>query len=142
MGFRFGYGGAGNCPNRKLSYIWIMMYVDDLLRLFDTAVESFPELRTDRVRADLRSAIEDRRYDLQDESMIEVILKQDSRELLDSFASIYESALSGFDDDALRAEFKDGDGAIKEAIRIYIASLEHVINYYHTSLIGKHFSST
>jgi hypothetical protein len=117
------------------------MYVDDLLGLFDTALVSFPELKRESVRAELRRAIEGRRYDLQDESMIEAILKEDSPELLDSFVSAYGSLLEGFDDDESRSEFLDSD-AVKEAIRIYIASLEHLINYYHTSLIGKHFSST
>lgn len=117
------------------------MYVDDLLGLFDTALESFPELKRESVRAELRRAIEDRKYDLQDESMIEAILKQDGPELLDSFVSAYGSILEGLGNDESKSEFLDGD-AVKEAIRIFIASLEHLINYYHTSLIGKHFSST
>ena len=44
--------------------------------------------------------------------------------------------------DAEKEEFLKSDEIKKEAIRIFIASLEHMINYYHTSMIGKHFSST
>ena len=118
------------------------MYVEELLKLFDTAAVSFPGLGRESVRAELRRAIEDKKYDLQDEALIEGILKVDSRELVESFTSAFGSVLQGLDNDTVRAEFLDGDGAVKEAIRIYIASLEHLINYYHTSLIGKHFSST
>ena len=131
-----------NCPNLILSYIWIVTYVEELLKLFDTAAVSFPGLGREGVRAELRRTIEDKKYDLQDEALIEGILKVDSRELVESFTSAFGSVLHGLDNDTVRAEFLDGDGAVKEAIRVYIASLEHLIDYYHTSLIGKHFTST
>jgi len=117
-----------------LSYIWIVTYVEELVKLFDSATESFPGLGGEIVRAELRRAIEDKKYDLQDEALIEGILKVDSRELAESFTSAFGSVLHGLDNDT--------DGAVKEAIRIYIASLEHLIDYYHTTLIGKHFTST
>ncbi|HSC34878.1 MAG TPA: hypothetical protein VLG45_06350 [Thermodesulfobacteriota bacterium] len=118
------------------------MYIDELIDLFGTAATGFPALKSERVTDGLRRAIEGRKYDLQDEALIEVILRQDSRDLVESFTEAYGSALNRFNDEAARTEFLDGGGAEKEAIRIYIASLEHLINYYHTSLIGKHFSST
>ena len=118
------------------------MYEDELIVLFDTAATEFPSLKTERVKEELRRAIEGRKYDLQDGALIEVILKQDSGDLLESFTTAFASVLNGLSDENARAGFFDGDGAGKEAIRIYIASLEHLINYYHTSLIGKHFSST
>jgi hypothetical protein len=119
-----------------------MMYVEDLLRVFDTAAAGFPALQRERVRDELRRAIESKKYDLQDEALIEAIIRQDSRDLIESFAEAYDSVLKGFVSESARKEYLDGDEASKEAIRIYIASLEHLINYYHTSLIGKHFSST
>ncbi len=118
------------------------MYIDELIDLFSTAAADFPTLQTERVSDGLRRAIEGRKYDLQDEALIEVILRQDRNDLIESFADAYVSILNGLGDEAARTEFLDGDGPEKEAIRIYIASLEHLINYYHTSLIGKHFSST
>ena len=109
------------------------MYIDELIELFGGASDKYPALGGEKAKEELRLAIEGRKYDLQDEALIEAILKQDSRDLLDSFTEAYG---------LLSDEFKDGDEGLKEAIRIYIASLEHMINYYHTSLIGKHFSST
>lgn len=109
------------------------MYIDELIELIGTASGRFPALGTDSAKEELRRAIEGRRYDLQDEALIEAILKQDSRDLIESFTEAYGPLSNGF---------KDTEEAVKEAIRIYIASLEHMINYYHTSLIGKHFSST
>jgi hypothetical protein len=109
------------------------MYIEDLIKLFGTASGRFPALGIDSAGEELRRALEGRKYDLQDEAIIEAILKQDSKDLIESFTEAYGPMSDGF---------KDGGEAVKEAIRIYIASLEHMINYYHTSLIGKHFSST
>jgi hypothetical protein len=109
------------------------MYIEELLRVFDAAAAGFPVLQTERAREELRRAIEGKKYDLQDQALIEAIIRQDSRDLVESFAEAYGPLSGGLE---------DGDEDVKEAIRIYIASLEHLINYYHTSLIGKHFSST
>lgn len=109
------------------------MYIEDLIKLFGAASGRFPALGTDITREELRRALEGRKYDLQDEAIIEAILKQDSKDLIESFTEAYGPLSDGF---------KDGEEAVKEAIRLYIASLEHMVNYYHTSLIGKHFSST
>ncbi len=118
------------------------MHIEELLALFDTAAAGFPALESGRVREELRRAIEGRKYDLQDVALIEAILKQDSRDLLESFTEAYGQVLKGFENESGNTEYPDGGGLETEAIRIYIASLEHLINYYHTSLIGKHFSST
>lgn len=118
------------------------MYIDELIDLFSTAAAGFPTLQTERVTEELRRAIEGRKYDLQDEALIEVIIRQDSRDLIESFTEAYGPVLNRFENESGNAEYPDGDGPEKEAIRIFIASLEHLINYYHTSLIGKHFSST
>jgi hypothetical protein len=118
------------------------MYIEELLALFDTAAAGFPALESGRVREELRRAIEGRKYDLQDVALIEAILKQDSRDVVESFTEAYGPVLKGFENESGNMEYPDGGGPETEAIRIYIASLEHLINYYHTSLIGKHFSST
>ncbi len=118
------------------------MHIEELLTLFDTAAAGFPALKSERVREELRRAIEGRKYDLQDRALIEAILGQDSRDLIDSFTEAYTAVLKRFENESVNAVRPAGDGPEKEAIRIYIASLEHLINYYHTSLIGKHFSST
>jgi len=113
------------------------MYIDELIELFSNAAGRFPMLGTDGAGDELRRALEGRKYDLQDEALIEAILKQDRRDFIDSFTEAFASHLDG-----TGSEDTDGEDALKDAIRIYIASLEHMINYYHTSLIGKHFSST
>lgn len=108
------------------------MYIEELIIIFEKAVEDYPELGKTEVLDTLKISIEDKKYDLQDEGLIEAILREDKHELIDSL----RQGLTGIDDSDDVQDIK------KEAINIYIASLEHLINYYYNNVIGKHFSST
>ncbi len=104
------------------------MYIDDLVEVFESAVSDMPELNNNETITLLRQSIEAKNYDLQDEGLIEAILREDKHELVDSLMGELEKIQS--------------DDIKKEAINIFIASLEHLINYYYNNVIGKHFSST
>jgi len=119
-----------------------MTYVDELVQVFEGALEGIPGLGSPALSGELRAEIVSRKYDLQDEGFIEAILKQDGKDLAGSFTDAIKGIIAKLPSDAEREEFLKSDEIKKEAIRIFIASLEHMINYYHTSMIGKHFSST
>ncbi len=119
-----------------------MTYIDELVQVFEGVLEQFPGLGSPALSGELRAALLARKYDLQDEGFIEVILRDDQKDLKESFAGAMNGMLGKLASDAEREEFLRGDKIKKEAIRIFIASLEHMINYYHTSMIGRHFSST
>ena len=104
------------------------MYIDDLVEVFESAVSDVPELNNSETIALLRQSIEAKKYDLQDEGLIEAILREDKDELVDSL----KQELDNIETEDIK----------KEAINIFIASLEHLINYYYNNVIGKHFSST
>lgn len=118
------------------------MHLEDLVTLFESASESFPQLRNERTRDELRHAIRNKRYDLQDKALIEAILKDDSEELSDSFTSTLQKMVENLDEDKDMDEYLSSAEGRREAVGIYIASLEHLINFYYNSLVGKHFSST
>lgn len=108
------------------------MYVDELVEVFEKAVSSIPQLSGGDVLISLKASIEEKKYDLQDQGLIEAILREDRHELV-------QSLMEGLEE----VDFsKNGDEIKKEAIEIFIASLEHLINYYYNNVIGKHFSST
>lgn len=119
-----------------------MAYIDELVQVFEGAVEGFPGLGSPALSDNLKTALLARKYDLQDEGFIEVILRDDQKDLKESFAGALNGLLGRLASDNEREEFLKSDEIKKEAIRIFIASLEHMINYYHTSMIGRHFSST
>lgn len=118
------------------------MYIDDLLRLFEEASAKYPGLGSDIPREELRQAILAKKYDLQDEALIEAIIKDDSAELVESFVGVLDRILENPGDETTRDEFLGSEEGKREAIRLYIASLEHLINFYYNNLVGKHFSST
>ena len=105
------------------------MYVDELITVFEQSVLEYPELNNREVIDALRESIVAKKYDLQDEGLIEAILREDKKELIESLQ------------EGLRGNL-NSDDIKKEAINIFIASLEHLINYYYNNVIGKHFSSS
>ena len=119
-----------------------MTYIDELVQFFEGAVEGFPGLGSPALLDELRAELLARKYDLQDEGFIEVILRDDGKDLAVSFTDALNGLVGRLLSDGEREELLKGDKIKKEAIRIFIASLEHMINYYHTSMIGRHFSST
>jgi len=119
-----------------------MTCIDELVQVFERVAEGFPGLGSPALSDELRAELVKRKYDLQDEGFIEVILRDDQKDLKESFAGALSALLGRLASDTEREEFLKNDEIKKEAIRIFIASLEHMINYYHTSMIGRHFSST
>jgi len=115
------------------------MFIDDLLKVFDKASGRYHELRSPQVKEALRKALESQKYDLQDEGLIEVIIKDEEDELVDSFQQTLEIHIGGNDEVSKYLTSKDG---IDESIDIFIKSLEYLMNFYYNSLIGKHFSSS
>ena len=119
-----------------------MTYIDELVQVFESSLEGFLGLGAPALSDGLKTALLARKYDLQDEGFIEVILRDDQKDLKESFVGAMNGLLGRLASDTERKEFLKSDQVKKEAIRIFIASLEHMINYYHTSMIGRHFSST
>ena len=117
------------------------MYIDELVSSFEAAVSNYPELDNQETFDLLRANIADKKYDLQDEGLIEAILREDKKELVESLEQGLQDILSNLKDDD-QADFLSSEEAKKEAINIFIASLEHLINFYYNNVIGKHFSST
>ncbi|MEQ9618758.1 MAG: hypothetical protein RIG61_06255 [Deltaproteobacteria bacterium] len=118
------------------------MYLEELVALFESASDCFPQLKNERTREELRLAIRGKKYDLQDKALIEAIIRDDSEEITDSFLSGLEKIRGNLDKDRNMDDYLKSTEGTREAINIYIASLEHLINFYYNNLVGKHFSST
>lgn len=108
------------------------MYIDHLVEVFEKVVTDYPELNNNETIALLKQAIEAKKYDLQDEGLIEAILREDKKDLAVPLQEALENKSLNLDNEDIK----------KEAIKIFIASLEHLINYYYNNVIGKHFSSS
>jgi hypothetical protein len=117
------------------------MYIDDLIAVFEQSVPNYSKLNTSEVLDSLRDSIEAKKYDLQDQGLIEAILREDKKDLVEDLVDTLEERTSKLEGDQLD-KFLNSEDIKKEAIKIFIASLEHLINYYYNNVIGKHFSSS
>jgi len=117
-------------------------YIEELIVVFEGSVSNYPELGGSQVRDELRLSIEAKKYDLQDQGLIEAILKDDREDLSAGLIETLDHILSNLEEGASKADYLASEEAKKEAINTYITSLEHLINLYYNNIIGKQFSST
>lgn len=114
--------------------------MEELLRVFEEiARENFPELDLEKFSTALREEIKKKKYDLQDEALLETALRDDRNAFKNSFLEMLEE----------KAARENGGKAFilsqrgrDEAISILIANTEHTIDYYYNTIIGKHFSAS
>ena len=108
------------------------MYIDELVKVFESTVSEIPALSDSETLSMLNDRLVAKKYDLQDQGLIEAILREDKKELIDSLKQAFEDGTLNVDSEDIK----------KEAINFFIASLEHLIDYYYNNVVGKHFSST
>ena len=114
--------------------------MEELLRVFEEiAKENFPELDLEKFSLVLREEIKKKKYDLQDETLLETALRDERETFKDSFLEMLEE----------RAAHEGGGKAFilsergrDEASSILTTNTEHTIDYYYNTIIGKHFSAS
>ena len=114
------------------------MYIDDILNSFKNITQdNFPELNSDDFLNELKTAIENKKYDLQDQTIIERILKEDIESFSESFSELLESTIPEGDD---RSSFFESENGENTVIELFIKSVEHSIDYFYNDIISKQFS--
>ena len=114
------------------------MYIDDLLNSFkNITLENYPELNTDDFINELKAAVENKKYDLQDQTIIERILIEDIESFSESFNELLENTVPVGEERVLFFEKEDGE---KTIIELFIKSVEHSIDYFYNDIISKQFS--
>ena len=114
--------------------------MEELLRVFEEiARENFPELDLEKFLPALREEIKKKKYDLQDEALLETALRDDRDTFKDSFLDMLEERVAR---EQSGKAFILSDKGRDEAISTLIANAEHTIDYYYNTIIGKHFSAS
>ncbi len=114
--------------------------IEELLRVFEEiARENFPELDLEKFSLALREEIKKKKYDLQDEALLETALRDDRDTFKNSFLEMLEERAAS--ENSGKAFILSEKGR-NEAISILIANTEHTIDYYYNTIIGKHFSAS
>ena len=114
--------------------------MEELLRVFEEiARENFPELDLEKSLLALREEIKRKKYDLQDKTLLETALRDDRDTFKDSFLEMLEEKATR--ENSGKA-FILSDKGRDEAISILMTNVEHTIDYYYNTIIGKHFSAS
>jgi len=114
--------------------------IEELLRVFEEiARENFPELDLEKFSLTLREEIKKKKYDLQDEALLETALRDDRDTFKNSFLEMLEEKAASENNGKA---FILSERGRSEAISILIASTEQTIDYYYNTIIGKHFSAS
>ncbi len=116
------------------------IYTEELIKIFETSLkENCPEPVKADLTSNLLGAITDRKYDVQDQALIETVLKDDRESLAESFAAALQLRL---EKETETSEFISSEEGEQEIINLFLKSLEHTIDLYYNSVISKQFSST
>ena len=114
--------------------------MEELFRVFEEiARENFPELDLEKFSLALHEEIKKKKYDLQDEALLETALRDDRDTFKDSFLEMLEERAARENSGKAFILSERGRNA---AISILIANTEHTIDYYYNTIIGKHFSAS
>ena len=114
--------------------------MEELFCVFEEiARENFPELDLEKFSSALREEIKKKKYDLQDEALLETALRDERDTFKDSFLEMLEERASR---EGGGKAFILSDRGRGEAISILITNTEHTIDYYYNTIIGKHFSAS
>lgn len=116
------------------------MYVEDLVKVFESTVkENNAEFVNSEFISNLSVAITNKKYDIQDQALIEIILKEDKEKLAESFSETLKLKLEQKES---ASNFINSEKGQKEIINLFLKSIENMIDFYYNSIISKQFSST
>ena len=116
------------------------MYIEQLAKVFESVlVENYPQYSFTEHVSSLTLEIENKKYDVQDQTLIETFLKEDLDNFRESFIESLNDLINSKEDFADYAISEEGRSSI---IQLYIKSIEHMIDYYYNNIISKQFSST
>ena len=111
------------------------MCASNLSEIFKSSLAQFPGDKPASVFLDFENAIRAKKYDVQDTTIIEAVLKEEENSLKESFTVAFGDFLKRSDND-------NGWDAEKseKAVEIFLASLESLVNYYYSNTIAGQFS--
>ncbi len=116
------------------------IYTEELINIFETSLkENYKGSVTKELISRLLAAITNRKYDAQDQALIEIALNNDRENFAESVSENLKLILDKKADASVFIRSEEGQ---QEIIDLFLKSLEHTIDFYYNSIISKQFSST
>lgn len=117
-----------------------MNFEISLLHVFEkTLSQYYPDIHVRKIKNLLKESLKKRKYDTQDQAIIEAILNDKEKPLEESFT---ESLLNYASTNKIESEndFPESKERREEIVEIFIFDLEKLIDYFYNALINKHFT--
>jgi hypothetical protein len=118
----------------------LKMYKDGLASIFENTLVKYTDIQVEDLKEHLIHTIERKKYDLQDQGIIEAILQDREKTFEDSFNENLELYLNNLDSKHDLVDYLRSDEAKYEIVEMFISDLEQLINYFYNMLINKHFT--
>ena len=118
------------------------MNTDALLEAFENSLRPYPDLPIGTMKHTLRQSLERKKYDSQDEALIEAILNDREKQLEESYKEVLSSYLSKERPETHPADFLKGEEGQNKAVELFISTLDRLIDYFYNVLIAKHFAGS
>ncbi len=118
------------------------MNTDALLESFENALRAYPDLPIGSMKLLLKQSLERKKYDTQDEALIEAILNDREKQLEESYKEVLGNYLSKEKPQTHPADFLKGEEGQNKAVELFISTLDHLIDYFYNVLIAKHFAGS
>ena len=116
------------------------MYKIDLALIFVKTLTKYADIKVDDLKDHLIHSIDRKKYDLQDQGIIEAIVDDDEKMLENSFSENIKLYINDLDSKHELENYLRSDEAKDEIVEMFMSDLDQIINYYYNMLINKHFT--
>ena len=116
------------------------MNIDVLFNAYEKMVSNYPELSLDEAKGVLKQYLLKRKdFDVQDEAIIEALLRDKDRLLEQSFIEGVEEYLQKEGLDKKRVDFLRSKEGQDKVIEIFLSVLKKLVDYYYQVLLNRQF---
>lgn len=117
------------------------MLTSDLQVFFKSCLSEFPGEKPESVFSDFEDAIKNKKYDIQDMTIIEAILKEEGDSLKESFIESFGNWINKTEISSKSATSANWTPEKStKSVEIFCACLETLVNYYYNNTIAGQFS--
>ncbi|GBD39175.1 hypothetical protein HRbin37_01442 [bacterium HR37] len=114
-----------------------------LTEVFERVItENYPEVRIEKTKEILQKRLIEKRYDVQDKAIIELILRDENKILESSFLDTIENRLMTQDLKEHGTEFLKSKEGEDRLIEMFIFVLENLIDYFYNNLLNNKLFTT
>ncbi len=119
------------------------MNIDVLLNAFEKMVSNYPELSLDEAKGVLKQYLLKRRdFDVQDEAIIEALLRDKDKLFEKSFIEGVEDYIKKQGLDKKRVDFLRSKEGQDKIVEIFLSVLEKLVDYYYQVLLNMQFGGS